>query len=167
MKKLISALVIASAIGGFATSASAESSLKAGLFGISIGIGNDSDMIGGRYMLSNDLAVGGSVGFGINGGDADGTDISFGIGARKYIKQATVSPFIGGRFGYTSTNGGDNKGFLFAAEFGAEAFLAKNFSVEGSIAFGYSSDEQCQQGGCGKVNRLGTQTFGASLNYYF
>jgi len=60
-------------------------------------------------------------------------------------------------------------------EFGAEYFLHRQFSVEGSIGFGYTSSETETTTGTGagavttnfKDTTIGTQRVALSFNFYF
>ncbi len=103
------------------------------------------------------------------------TDVGFMAGARKYLKTEDLAPFVGARFQYLSTQQGTGTGatdvtdFTLEAEAGAEYFLAKQFSLEGSVGFGYSSSEsQLVSGGPStKATSLGTTTFNVAANFYF
>jgi len=176
MKKI--ALAVATlALAISASGAYAANSLSKGTMGLNIGTGigsvnahtGASDdfgfIINGKYFIQSDMAILGGVGLGIAGGDtAKGTDIGFIVGARKYLKVADFAPFVGGRLTYTSTNDSNDKTTQIMAEAGAEYFLAKNFSFEGRVGFGYDSSDTLA---AGKVTNIGTSTFAISFNFYF
>ncbi len=168
MKRVIIAAAAAVLILGIGIgSASAANSLKRGEVGMSVDVNNDF-VLGGRYFILNDLAVIGQFGFGIKGEDGEGTDIGIGGGVRKYLKNDDLAPFVGGSIFYRSTQDGDVKNLAVLGEFGAEYFLHKQFSVEGSVGFGYLRDETTNAVGAKTtVTTVGTQRFGLSLNFYF
>ncbi len=130
-------------------SASAANSLHEGTIGFNIDAVNSSNsfILTGKYFVLNDLAVLAGFGFGAKGGDASGTDFGIGAGVRKYLKTEDFAPFAGGSIFYSTTKDGDQKDFSLLGEFGAEYFLHKQFSVEGSIGFGYTSSETDTGGG--------------------
>ena len=158
-------------------SASAANSLKEGTIGFNVDAlnSNDSFVISGKYFVLKDVAVLAGFGFGVKGGDANGTDLGIGIGARKYLKIDDFAPFVGGSFFYSNTKDGDQKNMSIMAEFGAEYFLHKQFSVEGSVGFGYTSSETESTTGTGagavttnfKDTTIGTQRVALSFNFYF
>lgn len=175
------ALVLAMAAGN----ASAANSLNAGSMGLNVGFTNTTAMggsstpadfmINGRYFIGKDMAVMAGVGLSINDSGAPAnsksTDVGFMAGIRKYIKTDDLAPFVGGRFQYLSTRqaGFDVTDFSFGAEAGAEYFLGKQFSLEGSVGFGYSSSESKPAAGgtTTKATALGTRTYNVGANFYF
>lgn len=163
MKKLILSAFIASTL--MAPAFAETPNLKAGTFGLGVPINGDDTVITGKYLLSDGLAVSADLGFAVTDDDRPGrdgdTEIIIGAGLRKYLKMADVAPFVGARFQVGSSDANDT--FLVVAEAGAEAFLLKNFSIEGAVGFGYRSNES---GGV-KQSSFGTTTFQAKLNYYF
>ena len=184
MKKISLAgatLVLAMAAG----SASAANSLNAGTMGLNVGFisatamggsGTPADfMINGRYFIAKDVAMMAGVGLSINdngqAANSKSTDVGFMAGIRKYLKTEDLAPFVGGRFQYLSTRqaGLDVTDFSFGVEAGAEYFLGKQFSLEGSVGFGYASSEsQPAAGGVRiKATALGSRTYNVGANFYF
>jgi hypothetical protein len=169
----------------------------AGSFGVNVGftqptaagsvaaVSNTSPrdfMINGKYFISKDMAVLAGVGLVIvDSGQAinsKSTNIGFQGGIRKYLKTDELAPFVGGKLQYLSTRVGAGGGlngaqdvtdFALMAEGGAEYFLSKQFSLEGSIGFGYSSSEsQPASGGAStKATAFGSTMFSVSANFYF
>jgi hypothetical protein len=178
-------LVLAMAAGN----ASAANSLNTGSMGLNVGFANAVSlggsgtptdfMINGRYFIGKDLAVEGGVGLSINdsGQPANSkyTDVGFMAGVRKYLKSDDLAPFVGGRFQYLSTQQGTGAGsndvtdIYFGAMAGVEYFLAKQFSLEGSVGFGYGSSESKPVGGgtSVKATALGTMTYNIGATFYF
>jgi hypothetical protein len=147
--------------------ASAANSLEAGTVGINITTSDDM-LISGKVFVANSVAVLAGLGFGAKGGDAKGTDFAVLVGARKYFGNADFVPFVGGRVEYRSTNDSCEKDLSVAAEGGAEYFLNKQFSIEGSIGFGYNSDEKKAPAFTAfKDTTIGTQRAAVSVNFYF
>ncbi len=175
MKKITPVVVAALALAISASSAYAANSLSKGTMGLSIGSGvgfnpftNQPEdagfIVNGKYFVQSDLAILGGIGFGARGGDtAKGTDTGLIVGARKYLRVADFAPFVGGRLTYTSTSNATIKTTQIMGEGGAEYFLAKQFSFEGRVGFGY---ESIDAGGV-KNTRFGTTTVGIGFNFYF
>ncbi|HTN94065.1 MAG TPA: outer membrane beta-barrel protein [Gallionella sp.] len=179
------ALVLVMAAGD----ALAANSLNTGAIGLNVGftgataLGNSSTpatfMINGRYFVAKDVAVAAGLGLSINDSGAPSnsksTDVGFMAGIRKYLKTDDLAPFVGGRFQYLSTQQGFGGGandvtdFALVAEAGAEYFLAKQFSLEGSVGFGYASSESKPVAGgtTTKATSLGTTTYNVAANFYF
>lgn len=162
--------------------ASADNSLKQGALSLGVAISSpvtngatvnisSIPVIQGKYMLANDLGLLAGLGFGSKGGDLDGTDIDFLIGARKYLKTTDVAPFAGAKLIYSSRDDGgniDGSAIQFMVEFGAEAFLLKQFSIEGSVGVGFvSGDNKDNNGVKTDGTNFGTTNAGVSVNYYF
>jgi len=167
MKKIAiagAALALAMATG----SSFAANNLSKGTFGLNVNT-QDNFIINGKYFIENDMAVLGGLGLRINGSDAKGTDIGLLIGARKYLKSDDFAPFVGGRFTYSSTSDSSLIGMGITAEAGAEYFLAKQFSLEGRVGFGYSSSDQkaTVTNAAYKSTYIGTTSVGISANFYF
>ena len=162
MKKIIVGMAMLAAAG----SVYAENSHQAGAMALGF-TADDSAMITGKYMLDSNLALTAGAAFATYGGDADGTDFGVRVGVRSYMNSGDFSPFIGGRFGYISQFDGDVTTIEFVAEFGAEYFLAKNFSVEGTAGFGYRSTDDDTVVPTYTENRLGTERAGVGFNFYF
>lgn len=178
MKKfLIVVVALAMVMGIGIASASAANSLKEGTIGFNVDALNSNDIfvITGKYFILKDVAVLAGFGFGAKGGDAKGTDLGISVGARKYLKIDDFAPFAGGSFFYSNTKDGDQKDMSIMAEFGAEYFLHRQFSVEGSVGFGYTSSETETTTGTGagavttnfKDTTIGTQRVALSFNFYF
>ena len=176
------ALVLATAAGN----ASAANSLNTGAMGLNAGFTNAASisgsggapadfMINGRYFIGKDMAVMAGVGLSINDSGAPAnsksTDVGFMAGIRKYIKTDDFAPFVGGKFQYLSTRQGTNDvtDFSFGVEAGAEYFLAKQFSLEGSVGFGYASSESKPAAGgtTTKATALGSRSYNVGANFYF
>lgn len=168
MKRLVIVILAVALIFGISIgSASAANGLKQGQVGMSVDVNNDF-VLSGRYFVMDDLAVIGQFGFGIKGEDGKGTDIGIGGGVRKYLSKDDLAPFVGGTIFYRSTNDSDVTSLAVLGEFGAEYFLHKQFSVEGSVGFGYLRDETTNGAGTTTtVTTVGTQRVGLSLNFYF
>ena len=177
MKKI--ALVGAAlALSMAAGSALAANSMNTGTMGFNVNT-SDNTMINGKYFIAKDMAVLGGFGLGINGGDAKGTDIELLAGVRKYMKTDDFAPFMGGRFEYSSTQDSNVKNLSILAEAGAEYFLAKQFSLEGRVGFGYVSKETITAGTTtvggftfptsakSKTTYIGTGAASLSANFYF
>lgn len=158
-----------------AVSALAANSLSAGTMGLNLGVAVDSQavfkenfVINGRYFIKNDMAVLAGLGLSVAGGDAKGTDIGLMGGFRKYLKTDDFAPFVGGRFQYQSTQDSTLIAMAVLAEAGAEYFLAKQFSVEGRVGFGYTSiEKKAPTFTPSKETAIGTAVFGVSANFYF
>lgn len=181
MKKIVMAgatLALALTAG----SAFAANSLVKGNLGLNVPVQNnqtDSFMVNGKYLVMNDLAVLAGFGVRVAGGDAKGTDIGLSGGIRKYLKTDDFAPFVGGRLIYASTNDSNTKDLSVMAEAGAEYFLSKQFSIEGRIGFGYTSNEvqtsttvlvfgvPVTTTSTAKTTYIGTGTLGLSANFYF
>lgn len=180
MKKLVIfavALVMVFSVG----SAFAANALKSGSMGVSVGMGdsifgktlppdtvvNPVVNISGRYFASNDLAITGGFGLQTDGGDADGTYLSFSAGVRKYLKTSDFAPFVGGKFTFATVEDDvadfDADLFDLEASFGAEYFFSEQFSMEGAVGIGFgqlSSDDFDD-------TYFGTRTIGVFANLYF
>jgi hypothetical protein len=178
MKRIVFiAVALAMMFGINVGSASAANSLKSGSFGFNVGLGDSlfgdkgAITISGKYLIMNDLAV--LVGVGMQGssGDLDANYFSTSVGARKYLKIDDFAPFVGGTFSYASeknnTAGNINrKAFDLSGNFGAEYFLHKQFSIEGSVGIGFGTVED-KTGPNLDYTYFGTRTVGVSANFYF
>lgn len=156
-----------------AGSALAANSLNAGTLGLNVNT-TDNFVINGKYFVAKDMAILGGFGLRIAGGDAKGTDIGLLAGVRKYLKTDDFAPFVGGRFEYASTNDSNTTNIGILAEAGAEYFLAKQFSLEGRVGFGYTSNEITTPAvglftpaTTAKTTYIGTGTVAISANFYF
>ena len=185
MSKILLA-VAASVLAMAAGNASAANSMNTGTLGLNVGFTNPTAvggsgntpsafMVNGKYFIGKDMAVLAGLGLSINdsGGaaNAKSTAIGFMAGIRKYLKTEDFAPFMGARFQYLSTRqaANDVTDFSFGVEGGAEYFLAKQFSVEGSVGFGYSSTEYSPVAGgpSTKATALGSKTYNIAANFYF
>jgi hypothetical protein len=161
-----------------AGSASAANSMNSGTVGLSVsvvpatvtfggGAGSVSDsMISGKYFVAKDMAVLGGVGFATGGpSGASTTQLRIMGGVRKYMNTNDFAPFIGGTVDYASlsTTPANYSIITVAAHAGAEYFLAKQFSVEGSVGFGFQS----QSAAGTSATYIGTTTAGVGINLYF
>jgi len=163
---------------------SGSNSLQSGNMGINVGMGDslfsvkavplsgagpydDVVNVTGKYFVMNDLAILATFGFRTDGSDADGTYISIGGGARKYLSTGVFNTFVDAKLVYASVDDDNNNVDVSVIDisgvFGAEYFLARQFSLEGGvgIGFGMLSD--------GPLDDLyfGTRTVGVSANFYF
>lgn len=173
MKKI--ALVGATLALAFAAgSASAANSMASGTLGLNIPVitgaaptnpGVTNPIITGKYFVGKDLAVLGGFGF-VSGGPSGASTTTFALegGIRKYMNTNDFAPFVGGGLIYesTSTTPNTTTSMQLGAEAGAEYFLAKQFSIEGKVRFGYSSLDNGT-----KSSYFGTTTSNLSVNYYF
>jgi hypothetical protein len=179
MKKFLIVSIVAGMVMvlgiGSAFAAGTDTSLKAGTFGFNVGFGDSSlgntgvIMISGKYFLAGDLALIAGVGFQASSGDQDANFFGISAGVRKYLKIDQFAPFVEGRFTYVNEridiNNIDRDTFDVSAVFGAEYFLNRQFSIEGSVGLGF-----------GQVNDnisnndytyFGSRTVGVSANFYF
>jgi hypothetical protein len=154
-----------------------------GAFGLSVAIGTATTpfdyVIGGRYFITKDMAILAGAGLQLNdsGAPANAKSTNFGLsgGFRKYLKTEDLSPFVGGQLAYASTRqdiGGvasDVSTFALFAEGGAEYFLSKNFSFEGSVQVGYTSNDAkpAAGGNSRKSTTFGTAKGNLGANFYF
>jgi hypothetical protein len=188
MKKFkisVAAVLMIAALSGVAFAAN---SMQLGATAISIGFGdsalnnvaNPTDTeprnpivdVSGRYFVGKDMAITAGFGFQMNSGDLDGTYLSFNAGLRKYLTIGDFAPFVGGQFSYITydadINGvtiADYSAYEIAGLFGAEYFLGKSFSIEGTIgvAFGSGENDQTNE----DTTYIGTRNMGVRANFYF
>jgi len=175
MKRLVTvALSIVIVIGIGVGSALAQNSLMADKMGISVGLGNsvfgDTNNsvidITGKYMIAADMALLAGFGFETHGGDADGSYLGLTIGVRKYLNTDDFSLFIDGKLSYVNQDVyGDTDTVDISAGFGAEYFLHKQFSVEGSVGIGFGVEDDNDTHD--DDTYLGTRTIGVKANFYF
>ena len=95
MKRFIVVVaVLAMVMGIEIASASAANSLQQGTIGFNVDAlnSNDSFVISGKYFVLKDIAVLAGFDFSAKGGDANGTDLGIGVGARKYLKIDGFAP---------------------------------------------------------------------------
>ena len=172
MKKI--ALVGATLVLAFAAgSATAANSMSSGTLGLNVPVYSTSSVVGvqinplisGKYFVGKDMAILGGFGF-LSGGPSGTTTTTFSVlaGMRKYMNTNDFAPFVDGVFQYSSTSGTPSANLMsLAVEGGAEYFLAKQFSIEGKVGFGYLSSDN----GGAKSSYFGTNTANLSVNYYF
>jgi hypothetical protein len=187
MKKIAlvgATLALALAAGSASAAGKGDAAPSHGAFGLSVGVGNTINpgdfVVGGRYFITKDMAV--LAGFGLqlndSGATANAKSTNFGLlgGFRKYLKTDDLAPFVGGQLSYASTRQNSAAGaamdvssFGLYGEVGAEYFLSKNFSFEGSVLLGYSSnDYKPAAGGTStKQTSFGTSRGNLSANFYF
>ncbi len=173
MKKII--LVSATmALAMAAGSAAAENGPAAGRFGINVPLASNVNdfLINGKYFIARDMAVIAGVGLqmtddGLNVAGSKSTNIGFQGGFRKYLKTDDLATFVGGKLRYTSTNSSNVTTFSVLGEVGAEYYLGKQFSLEGSVAAGYDSTSTTVGANTIKSTALGTGTVNVSANFYF
>lgn len=171
------AMVVTVGIG----SASAANSLEQGKMSVSVGMGdsvfgttmNDVIDLSGRYLITKDLAIVAGFGLRSDGGDADASYLSFMGGVRKYFKNDDFAPFFGGQLKVVmeeDDNSDPNETTIFdlSAVVGAEYFLGKQFSLEGSIGLGFGQlTDDYVNGTSVKDTYFGTRTTGIRANFYF
>ncbi len=179
------ALALVAAIG--VGSASAANSLQQGAMNISVGMGDSvfsrnttpavTDVVSNvvdlsaRYLITKDIAIVGGFGLEIGSGDWDSTYFSFTGGVRKYLKNDDFAPFVGGQLTYATLSTKDAFGVKvddlsaidLSAMFGAEYFLGKQFSLEGSVGLGFGQVSD----GIADKTYFGTRTTGVKANFYF
>jgi hypothetical protein len=191
MKRLvIIALTLAMVAGIGIGSASAANSLQQGNISVGVGMGdslfshkatptingvvNDVVDLNARYLITKDLAIVGGFGLQIDGGDADATYFSFTGGVRKYLKVDDFAPFVGGQLTYASVTAEQGNPSVKTADLtvidlsamvGAEYFVGKQFSLEGSVGvgFGQIKDDLANA----DDTYFGTRTVGVRANFYF
>ncbi|MBF8251509.1 MAG: hypothetical protein HW382_1137 [Deltaproteobacteria bacterium] len=174
MKKVVfAALVVAMGMGIGSGNAFAEGN-KLGYGSKSLGITvHDEIMIKYKLGLDKDLAL--LLGFGLRNSNENtpagskGTELQLEAGIRKYLKIADLAPFAEGGLQVISNSGGttDRTGFQIFAGAGAEYFLNKQFSIEGSAGVGLSLDSYKTAGTTTSSTTLSTQRLGMGLNFYF
>jgi hypothetical protein len=151
--------------------ASADTSLQEGTLGFNADFSSSSDVLtlSARYFLADDLAVQAGFGFQVSSGDVDADFFSIVAGARKYFRTDEFAPFMEGSVAYINEKmqslGIDTTTFELSGNFGAEFFLQKQFSIEGSVGarFGAVEDDRISQ----DYTYFGTRTVGVSANFYF
>ena len=172
MKKLLIVALSLVMITGLAGGASAaDNSLRQGATGISVGVDNNSDYdfltISGRYFIQNDLAAILELGYRDQGGDVSGTFIGLGVGVRKYFKTADFAPFVEGRIKIESQDiNGDTDTLELSANVGAEYFLHKQFSIEGSVGLALGKVDNNDVANA-DYTYLTTHVVGVRANFYF
>ena len=175
MRKLIVvALSVVIIMGIGIGNTSAQTSTMDRQIGISVGLGNsvfgDTDNsiidITGRYRIAYDISLLAGFGFETHSGDADGSYFSISIGARKYLSTNDFAPFIDGKLSYVTQDvDGDTDIIDLTVGFGAEYFLHKQFSVEGSIGIGFGVEDDNDTHDDDIY--FGTRTIGVRANFYF
>ena len=179
MKKFLFVSIVAGMVMvlgiGSAFAAGTGTSLKAGTFGFNVGFGDSSlgntgvIMISGKYFLENDVALIAGVGFQASSGDLDANYFGISAGVRKYLRIDEFAPFVEGRFSYVTEtidiNGIDRDTFDVSALFGAEYFLNRQFSIEGSVGLGFGSVNDNISNN--DYTYFGSRTVGVSANFYF
>lgn len=132
-------------------------------------------LVKGKYLITQDMAILAGLGLQMvdSGAATNATSTNLGLmgGVRKYMETNDFAPFFGGKLQYLTTRQGnfDVTDIVLMAEFGAEYFLAKQFSLEGSVGAGYASQKVEPVGGVTSTTAtaMGTTTFSVSANYYF
>lgn len=176
-KTVLAAIVFASLIGiGTGSAFAAGNDLNKGSKSLGFGIvgapfNTNTTQITGAYFLEKDLSVIGGFGLQLRSGDAKGTEFDVMAGLRKYLKVDDFAPFVQGAVGYASSTvdkGTDTSTFFAAGAFGAEYFLAKHFSIEGSAGISLASQTDKPTGGSSQTTTaFGTQNYGLFANFYF
>jgi hypothetical protein len=190
MKKIAIITVAVLMMAAMSGSAIAANSLASGSKALTIGFGDsvlnnvanptDQDQnnpivdIGGKLFVSKDMAITAGIGFQLNSGDLEGTYLSFNAGIRKYLKTEDFAPFVGGQFSYITYDAQVDPGAVKVADFsafeaavlvGAEYFVGKQFSIEGSVgaAIGKVTDDIVNK----DTTYIGTKNLGVKANFYF
>jgi hypothetical protein len=171
---IVAGMVVVLGIGS-AFAAGTGTSLKAGTFGFNVGVGDSSlgntgvIMISGKYFIAGDVALIAGVGFQASSGDQDANFFGISAGVRKYLRIDEFAPFVEGKFSYlTETidiNNIDKDTFDVSAVFGAEYFLHRQFSIEGSVGIGLGKVENNISNT--DYTYFGSRTVGISANFYF
>lgn len=144
MKKVVLSVVASVMVMG-STAFAGGNSLGEGSKSLGFETANSRTMVIGKYGISQDMAVVGGFGFSSTSSNAPGasgvTELGLAVGARKYLKVDDFAPFVGGSLAYTSNPNGvkDSSSLGIQVDFGAEYFLAKQFSLEGSVGIAYGS----------------------------
>jgi hypothetical protein len=181
MKKIIlagTALALAMSAG------SALAGTEKGMMGLNLGFTSSTSLLGtpsnflvnGRYFFNNSTAVQAGIGFRRNdsGAATNSTSSDIGLmgGFRKYLRQdSNLAPFAGAKFQYLSVRQGTNDvtDLSLLAEAGAEYFMGKHFSLEGSLTAGYdqATYKPVAGGASIKATTLGTSSINVSANFYY
>ena len=177
MKKiaLVGATLVLAMVAG---TASAANSLNAGTVGLNVpftvpqysvggGVTIGDPLISGKYFIGKDLAILGGFGF-ATGGPSGATTTVLRImgGVKKYFGTNDFAPFVGGKLDYQSiatTGAPSNTGTTIGVIAGAEYFLAKQFSIDGTVGFGLVSANAAGT----SATVFGSSTLGLSANFYF
>jgi hypothetical protein len=190
MKKTAIIAVVVLMLASLSGNALAANSLASGSKAITIGFGdsvlnnvaNPTDQnqhnpivdIGGKFFVAKDMAITAGIGFQMNTGDLEGTYFSLNAGIRKYLKTDDFAPFVGGQFSYITYDAKVDPGAVKIADFtvfdvavmvGAEYFIGKQFSIEGSIGagIGIAKDDVLNK----DTTYIGTRNLGVKANFYF
>jgi len=172
---IVAVTVMVLGIGSAFAATTTGTSLKAGTFGFNVGFGDSSlgntgvIMISGKYFLANDVALIAGLGFQASSGDQDANYFGISAGVRKYLRIDEFAPFVEGRFSYINENidvdNIDRDTFDVSALFGAEYFLNRQFSIEGSVGLGFGSvNDNISHN---DYTYFGSRTVGISANFYF
>jgi Outer membrane protein beta-barrel domain len=132
-------------------------------------------LIKGKYFISDDMAVLAGVGVRRNDSGAatnsTSTDLGLMGGFRKYLSHDDLSPFVGAKVQYLGVRVGTNDvtDVSLLAEAGAEYFMGKHFSLEGSLSAGYdqATAKPVAGGASVKSTTFGTSAVNVSANFYF
>ncbi len=142
MKKLGLAMAILMAAGV----ASADNSNQSGNFALGVTTGtsdflssglNVHNLIMGKYRLPANFALTGGVAY-VNDSNGGGKINRYQLGVRKYFGSEDFTPFVGGFGAYTKNDFINTTAKSLGIEFGAEYFIAKRVSIEGSAGIAYS-----------------------------
>ncbi len=178
---LMAAVITMTAGSAFAQQRSGGGSGPAsGTMGINVGYGDSvyGDLgvtrLTGKYFIARDMAILAGLGLQSSSGDFDADYFSFLGGFRKYLSTSELSTFVEGKLifesiefnspGSSAAENVDSIDISFA--FGAEYFFSRQFSVEGSIGFGFGTVEFNTPTNP-DYTYFGTRTAGVSANFYF
>lgn len=150
-----------------------------------LGLNGYNGGIGGKYFISDGMAVRGMLLLGIDNSTTNSTPqfstdrLDFGIqgGLEYHLPLASrISPYVGGILSFesnaTTTNPGANKNsstsFRLGAIGGIEYFFNSNISLSAEYQFGFTSTNNTTSGAPGNDQfQLGFQTAGLTLAAYF
>lgn len=177
MKKItLAGVTLAMAMAMATGSAFAANGLTSGTLGLSVDTTVDPKtnfIISGKYVISPKVAV--LAGFGLRMVDtgqpapvkSKWTDLGFMGGARIYLNNNDLTPFVGGRLTYANTQDSNVTALQLMAEAGAEYFVGKQFSLEGRVGFGYTSLKTTAGATSTTATEIGSNAFALGANFYF
>ncbi|OGW29659.1 MAG: hypothetical protein A2X56_08900 [Nitrospirae bacterium GWC2_57_13] len=179
MKKIIIVLLAAVIVAVAGVPAFASGMTDGGM-GINVGYGNSiyGDLgvtrVTGKYFITRDMAILAGLGLQSSSGDYDADYFGLLGGFRKYLSTSDLATFIEGKLvfesieftspGSTAKQNADTIDISFG--FGAEYYFSKQFSVEGSVGFGFGTVE-FNTALNPDYSYFGTRTAGVSANFYF
>lgn len=164
---------------------------KSGAWGIqsSLGIASSNGVsgpgfstIGAKYMLNENLALRGEVGYGTytpaNSNVGSGNSLGIGVGVEDHMTAVGgVSPYVGLQFGYgtgspslpNGTSSSNNPATMnFKLAWGGEYFFSSNFSWAGELGVGYwmISNQSDGNGGTASAKMIYTNSATMIFTWY-